>query len=42
MMKSIEDFHWVKEEKWLLPGLFCFVEFLLSIILWSQIRFSEQ
>lgn len=40
--ESIEVFHWVKEEKWLLPGLFSYVEFLLPIILWSQIRFSEQ
>lgn len=40
--ESIEIFHWVKEEKWLLPGLFSYIEFLLSIILWSQIRFSEQ
>lgn len=39
---SIESFHWVKEEKWWLPGLFSYVKFLHSVILWSQIRFSEQ
>lgn len=40
--ENTEIFHWVKEEKWLPPGLFSYIEFLLSVILRSHVRFSEQ